>query len=126
MYYDLLVRIKNAAGARRKTLRMQFSNMDFAIAKKLAEAGYLREARKKMVEKKAFLELELVGRDKEHAMSDFKVVSKPGRRLYTGYKELHPVRQGYGTSVISTPQGIMTGAEARKNKVGGEYLFEIW
>ena len=128
MYYDLLVRIKNAIRARKKIVRLPFSNMDFSVAKKLSEAGYLREVKKKVVEKKTFLELELVSknRDREQVMVDFKVISKPGRRMYIGYQSLRSVKQGYGIGVLSTPQGILTNREARKNKVGGEYLFEVW
>ncbi|MBI2035072.1 MAG: 30S ribosomal protein S8 [Candidatus Liptonbacteria bacterium] len=53
-------------------------------------------------------------------------LSKPSKKFYVSYKELRPVRRGFGMSVISTPKGIMTDKEARKNKVGGELLFEIW
>jgi len=126
MHYDLLVRIKNATMARKKIVRMPFSAYDFSIAKALVSVGYLKDARKKPVENKNFLELELVGRDSALAPRDFKIVSKPGRRLYVGYKTLRFVRGGYGVGVISTPKGVMTTREAKKEKVGGEYLFEIW
>jgi len=126
MHYDLLVRIKNATQARRKTVRLPYSNLDFSIAKVLMSEGYIKDVRKKAVEKKNFLELELVPRGSEATLRDFKIVSKPGRRLYMGYRELRSVRQGYGTGVLSTPKGILTIKEARKAKVGGEYLFEIW
>jgi small subunit ribosomal protein S8 len=59
-------------------------------------------------------------------ISGVKRVSKPGRRLYRGFKEIVPVRYGTGTLVLSTPKGILTDTEARKEKVGGETLFEIW
>jgi len=126
MHYDLLVRIKNATQARRKIVRMPFSGMDFSVAKVLMQEGYLKDVRKKSVEKKHYLELELAQKDSPSALSDFRIVSKPGRRLYIGYRTLRPVRQGYGVGVLSTPKGILTAKEARKEKVGGEYLFEIW
>jgi small subunit ribosomal protein S8 len=59
-------------------------------------------------------------------LTDFRMLSKPSRHIYSGYRELRPVRQHYGLAVLTTPQGIMTNKEAKKQKVGGEYLFEIW
>ncbi|MBI4094258.1 MAG: 30S ribosomal protein S8 [Candidatus Liptonbacteria bacterium] len=124
MYYDLLVRIKNAQQARKKIVRVPYSNMDFAIANVLVRKGYLADARKRALEKRQFLELELLPR--QGGMRGFKVVSKPARRLYVGYRALTRIKQGYGISVLSTPKGIMTGTQARRDKVGGEYLFEAW
>jgi len=121
-----LVRIKNAQQAGKKTLKATFSNMDFDIAKILVETGYLKGVKKKTIDKKNFLEIELVPKGDIKAMRDFKFLSKPGRRFYVGYRALKPVKQGYGLAVLSTPKGIMTNIGARKNKVGGEYLFQIW
>ena len=103
-----------------------FSGMDLSIAKLLVEAGYLKSAEKKTIGKKHYIEISLLYEGKEPAMSDFKLLSKPSRHLYTGYRDLSPVRQHYGLAVLSTPSGIMTNRQARKKKVGGEYLFEIW
>jgi len=64
--------------------------------------------------------------EKRGAIRGIKLVSKPSRKLYTGYRQLRPVRQGYGVGIISTPKGIMTVKEAKKQKVGGQLLFEIW
>ena len=60
------------------------------------------------------------------AITDFKVMSKPSRRLHIGYRDLKAVKQNYGLSILSTPAGVMSNREARKQKVGGEYLFEVW
>ena len=110
----------------KKMVRLPFSNMDLAVAKILVQAHYLREARKKVIDKKSFLEIDLPSKGSGGTLNDFKIFSKPGRRLYKNYRNLKPVRQGYGLAVLSTPKGIMDNIEARKNKVGGEYLFEIW
>lgn len=126
MYYDLLTRIKNAARAGKQTIVAPFSKFDFAIAKVLAAEGYLASADKKVIGKKNFLELVLNYKDDSPAFSDFRLLSKPSRHLYSGYRDLKPVRQQYGVAVISTPKGVMTNRAARKEKVGGEYLFEIW
>jgi small subunit ribosomal protein S8 len=59
-------------------------------------------------------------------VNDFKIVSKPSRHFYMDYRSLRKVKSGHGVAVLSTSKGIMTDKEARKQKVGGEYLFEIW
>ena len=126
MYYDLLVKIKNAGQARKKMVRAPFSNLDFAISKILVSRGYLKDAKKKAIDKKQFLELELLGPKSEQSLRGLKFFSTPGRRMYVGYQELKSVKQGHGFAVVSTSKGVMTNSEARRNKLGGEYLFEIW
>ena len=66
------------------------------------------------------------GEDGLGKIGSVKLVSKPSRRIYAGYRELRPVKSGLGLLVVSTPRGIMSGKEARKMKLGGEVLFEIW
>jgi len=100
--------------------------MDFAVAGILVKAGYLKDVQKKTIGKKNALEIKLAYMDDQPVLNDFKILSKPSRHFYTGYRKLKTVKQGYGLSVISTPSGIMSGKEAKKTKVGGEYLFEIW
>ncbi|KKW16412.1 MAG: 30S ribosomal protein S8 [Parcubacteria group bacterium GW2011_GWA1_50_14] len=126
MYYDLLVKIKNAASARKKLIRVPYANLDFAVAKILASRGYLKDVKRKVIDKKGFMEIELLSPQSEDAIRGVKFVSKPSCRVYVGYRDLKPVRQGRGLAVISTPKGVMTNNEARKSKLGGEYLFEIW
>ena len=126
MYYDLLAKIKNAARARKENILTSYSNFDLAVAKILVGAGYLKSAHKKEVGKKQYLEVKVAFKGKEPAFTDFKLVSKPGRKIYANYQELRPVKQNYGISVLSTSKGVMTNKEARKQKVGGEHLFEIW
>ena len=126
MYYDLLIRIKNAGALKREAVLAPFSNFDLAIAKVLVAAGYLADAQKKTIGKKAFLDVRLKYPNKEPMFKDFRLMSKPSRKRYSGYRELKPVKQHTGFAVLSTPQGIMTNRDARKRKVGGEYLFEVW
>lgn len=130
MYHDLLIRIKNAAKAGKETVSAPFSTMDLEIAKLLVKAGYLKSADKRVVGRKNFIEAEIAyeggARDRRPVLTDFKMISKPSRHLYSGYRELKPVRQTFGTAVLSTPKGVMTAQSARKEKVGGEYLFEVW
>jgi small subunit ribosomal protein S8 len=126
MYYDFLTRIKNGGRAGKETVLAPFSNMDLAIAKVLVATGYLKSADKRVIGRKNYVEVAIAYNDKKPVMTDFKLVSKPSRHMYAGYRELRPVRQYFGTSVLSTPKGIMTNSSARKEKVGGEKLFEIW
>jgi small subunit ribosomal protein S8 len=126
MYYDLLVRIKNAGNARKENLLAPYSNFDLAIGQVLVQAGYLRSVEKRVIGKKNFLEVSLKYHQKKPVMTDFRLMSKPSRHLYSSYRDLRPVRQHYGFAVLSTPQGVMSNKEAKKQKVGGEYLFEIW
>jgi len=126
MYYDLIVKIKNAAQAKKESLVTPYSKMDFEVLKVLEGYGYVKSVSKKEGGKKNFIEIKLAYENGKPRISDFKLLSKPSRRFYTGYKELSSVRQGQGLAILSTPQGIMSNREARKNKVGGEYLFQVW
>ena len=107
--------------AKKELGKVRCSNTDLTIAEILAKNKYLAAVAKKGRTPKRYIEIKLNG-----GLTDFKLISKPSRRLYFGYKDLRPVKQGYGLGVISTPKGIMTTREARKEKVGGEYLFEVW
>ncbi len=124
MYYDLLPKIKNAVAARKDKFSVPFSKMDFAVLKTLVEAGYVKSAEKETIGKKHFIAVRL--NVKKDAVVNFKSISKPSRHFYADYRSLRPVKQGYGVGVLSTSKGIMSDKEARKKKIGGEYLFEIW
>ena len=126
MYYDLLARIKNAAMAGKSSLLAPFSRVDFEVAKVLAKENYLKDVQKKVINRKNFIELKLAYAHDRAVIQGFKVMSKPGRRFYSRYQDLKSVRNGYGLGVLSTSRGIMDNKEAKKNRVGGEYLFEIW
>jgi small subunit ribosomal protein S8 len=127
MYLDLLIQIKNAQQAKKDSLKVPYSNLDFAIAELLAKHNYLDSVAKKGRMPKRIIEIKPKYDQKgQGAINGLKILSKPSRQLYVGYKELRPVKQGYGLSVVSTSKGIMTGKDARKEKVGGQVLFEIW
>lgn len=107
-------------------MKAPFSNMDMAVAEILVTRGYVAGAAKKGRSPKRIIEVDLKYTEGAGAITGMKFLSVPSRRLYAGYKDLRRVRQGYGTAVISTPKGIMTADAARKQKMGGELLFEIW
>ena len=111
--------------AGKEIILVPFSKMDFSVCKILTGGGYLKDAKEKVMGRKKFIEIRLFGR-KKRTINGIKIISKPSRHLYFEYAKLRPVKSGYGIGVISTSKGIMTEKEAKKNKVGGEYLFEIW
>ena len=126
MYYDLIIRIKNGLRAGQETVHAPYSNFDFAIAKFLQDKGYVGAVDKRVLGKKSIIDIALKYTNGQPAITDLRLVSKPGRRLYVGYRELQSVRQGHGMAVLSTPEGVVSNKEARKKKLGGEYLFQIW
>ncbi|MGB7957670.1 MAG: 30S ribosomal protein S8 [Minisyncoccia bacterium] len=125
MYYRLLPELKNALRAGKDKMTVPFSRMDLAVLTVLAENGYIKSAEKEVAGKKNVIAIKLGGKQSSKDM-DFKVLSKPSRRFYSDSKSLHRVRQGYGLGVLSTSSGVMSAADAKKKKVGGEYLFQIW
>lgn len=127
MLNDLLTKIKNAQKARKETLKVPYSNFDFAIAELLAKNNYLESAAKKGRMPKRIIEIKLkYNKDGKEVINEITAISRPSRRLYAGYKEFRPVKQGYGLAAVSTSKGVMTTKEAKKQKLGGQLLFEIW
>jgi len=124
---DMLMRIKNALMARHKTVVVPGSKLKLEIARILKDEGFIEDYR--VVEEKPQIKIEIVLKyddKKSPVIAGIKRVSKPGRRIYRGYKELPRVLDGMGMAIISTSQGIMTDHEARKRRLGGEVICEIW
>lgn len=124
---DLIIRLTNAGAVKRAVVSVPFSNFKMAIAEKLKDAGYVKSIEKKGKKVRKTLDIALIydanGRPR---IQGVKRISKPGRRLYRNVGEIHAVRYGTGSLILSTPKGVKTDKEARKEKVGGEALFEIW
>jgi len=113
--------------AGRKNLKVPHSKMDFSIAESLVRAGYLKSSQKKGRGVKKIIAIELkYGEEDRPVIRDIKFISRPSKRVYRGYREIRRSKQGYGRYFISTPRGILNNLEAKKMKVGGELLFEIW
>lgn len=123
---DMLNRIRNAQAADLEKIELPFSNLKYAIAEILEKNGFVGKTDKKGKKTKKTLEIALKYEDKIPVISGLKRVSKPGRRIYADYHEIRKVRGGYGIAVISTSKGLMTDKEAKKNKIGGEIICEIW
>ena len=135
---DMFNRIRNAQAVRLPAVDLPFSNLKYEIAKILGKSGFIEkvERKKKRIKKtsqnrqqswlKPALEITLKYENKIPAISGLKKISKPGQRIYTSWQKIKRVKSGYGLSVISTAKGLMTNKEARKNKIGGEIICEIW
>ncbi len=123
---NFIIGIKNAARVGKPSVRVPYSQLKEAIADVLIREGFLENAEKKGKRVRKYLEVTLAFENSRARVSDVKRVSKPSKRVYTNVREIMPVRHGHGRMILSTPQGIMTGEEARKAKVGGEVLFLIW
>lgn len=123
---NMLITLKNGGNAGKTTVTVPFSKLKGEIAKTLFNAGYVASYAKKSRKKGDVLELGVVYNDAGPRIHDVKRVSKSSRRVYCGVADVMPVKHGRGLVVLSTPKGIKTGDEARKEHVGGEVLFEIW
>lgn len=128
---DMLNRIKTAGAVQNETINVPYSNLKFAIAKVLEKHGYVASVSKKGKDVQKTIEITLVYKNPDTVKSVSKIngverVSRPSKRVYLGCKDIRLVRNGFGAVILSTPKGIMTGAEARKEHVGGEVLFKIW
>ncbi len=129
---DMLTRIRNAVMAGHQTVSIPSSKLKASIAKILAQEGFI-ESYKEVNTEVAYrqnirIKLKYVGkrRSRKPVISGIERVSRPGRRVYTGRKEIPWVRSGIGVAIVSTPKGVMTGNRARQLKVGGEVLCKIW
>lgn len=124
---DFLTRIKNALMAKKKTVKAPISKVKIAIAKILKEKNLIENFKivGEGVKKEIVIYLKY-DEDGEPFIFDLKRVSKPGRRVYAGYRELKPLKQGFAFRIVSTSRGIMTDESARKRKLGGEIICEIY
>ena len=124
---DLLTRIRNAQTAKHPQVSVSYSKLKEQIVAILKREGFVGNCqvvgegtKKQMV---IDLRYHANGKGIIEALSR---VSKPGRRIFSTYEELNPVRSGFGFAVLSTSKGLLTDVEARQQKVGGEILLEVW
>jgi small subunit ribosomal protein S8 len=122
---DLLAQIKNAWKVGKEKIVVPYSNMKIAILKIFKEKNIVRSIRLKEENKKKFLIIYLNYINKQPPYEDLRRISKPGRRVYAGYRDLKPVRSNFGFRIISTSRGVMLDSEAKKRKLGGEIICEV-
>ena len=126
---DMLVIIKNGGRAGKETVTVPYSGYKANVARALFQEGYIKAYTQKQGNKGLkgnVLEIDLMySKEQKPRISQIKRISKPSRRLYTNAKNIAVVKQGHGKVFLSTPKGILTGEQAKKEMVGGELLFEI-
>jgi len=124
---DMFNRIKNAQAVRHKTVEIPFSKMKKKIAEILKKEGFIEDFKQIGKVPKKVIKIKLKYDDNLiPGISGIKRISKPGQRIYKKAKEIKRVKGGYGIAIISTNQGLITDKEARKRKIGGEVICEIW
>ena len=126
---DMLTRIRNAVQSRHDTVLIPTSKMKVAIAGVLKDEGFIRDYSVVTEDGKPFDNLKVdlsYGGRKQPVLTGLQRVSKPGLRVYVQRNEIPRVYGGLGIAIVSTPKGVMTGQEARRQSVGGELLCYIW
>ncbi len=123
---NMLIGIKNANRALRESVVFPHSKFTFAIAQKLSKEGFVGAITTKTRKGRPVFEVALLSADRMPKVTEINRVSKSSRRMYTGVADVKTVKNGRGIMVLSTPKGILTDKEARKEHVGGEILFSIW
>ena len=124
---DMLTRLRNAVMARHSTVVMPSSKMKEAIAAILKSEGFIQEFEVMQDGVKKTLRIQLkYTTDRQSVVTGLKRISRPGRRVYAGRDDIPLVLSGMGVAIMSTPKGVMTGKDARRQGVGGEVLAYVW
>ena len=124
---NMLITIKNAGAVKKPAVSFGYSKIKLAIAKILEREGFIKKVEVKGKKNGKAIEVEMVyEKTGEPKVSGVKRISKQSKRVYGGYREIYKIKNGIGLAVYSTTKGLVTDTEARKAKLGGEVLFEIW
>ncbi|WP_188055841.1 MULTISPECIES: 30S ribosomal protein S8 [unclassified Sphingosinithalassobacter] len=123
---DMLTRIRNGQRARKDSVLTPASKLRARVLDVLQREGYIRGYSEEQMGPAAGIRIELKYFEGQPAIKHVARVSKPGRRVYSGSQELPKVRNGLGITIVSTPKGVLSDAEAREQNVGGEVLAEVF
>ena len=123
---DMLTRIRNGQQARKDSILTPASKLRVRVLDVLQREGYIRGYSEEELSGQKGLRIELKYFEGQPAIQHLARVSKPGRRVYSGSKELPRIRNGLGITIVSTPRGVLSDAEARDQNVGGEVLAEVF
>ena len=123
---DLLTRIRNGQQAKKDSILTPASKLRAHVLDVLQREGYIRGYREEALGQHPGLRIELKYFEGQPAIQHVARVSKPGRRVYSGAQDLPRVRNGLGITIVSTPKGVLSDAEAREQNVGGEVLAEVF
>lgn len=119
---DLLTRIRNAARSRKREVTAPYSKLKYAVSQVLLKEGYLDAAKKQGGD----LLITIAYKRRRPVLTGVRNVSRPGLRIYKNVKDIRAPLGGAGVVIISTPKGVLSGREARKQNLGGEILGEVW
>ena len=122
---DVLTQIRNANLIKSSSTLIPNTIANYQILKILYNEGFIKSF-KVLSPKHLILYLKYIGRNKHPILTNLRRISKPGRRIYTSYKEIPKILGGLGIVILSTPKGILTDREARSRRIGGEVLCSIW
>ena len=123
---DMLNQIRNAEAVAKPEVLLPFSKLKNQIGLILQQEGFVQEVKKIAKDKNKVMKIVLKYDDGIPAIEGAKRVSKPGQRIYVKNTDIKKVRGGFGISIISTPKGLMTNNQAKKARLGGEVMLEIW
>jgi len=123
---DMIARIKNALVRNHKKVALPSSNFKVKIADILKNEGFIKEYNVDTEDKKPVLSIDLKYYSGNPVISTFERVSKPGRRIFSSAESLPKVNNGLGIAIVSTPKGVMTDIDARKQRVGGEIICKVF
>ena len=123
---DMIARVKNAQDRNHKKVELPSSKFKSKIADILKNEGFIKDFKISTEEKKNILSLELKYHSGNPVISNFERVSKPGRRIFSSADSLPKINNGLGIAILSTPKGVMTDIDARKQKVGGEIVCKVF
>ena len=123
---DMLARIKNSLLRNHKKVELPSSNFKVKIAEVLKTEGYIVDHKISSIENKVILQIELKYNYGSPVISTIQRISKPGRRIFSSAESLPKINNGLGIAIVSTPKGVMSDIDARKNKVGGEIICKVF
>ena len=123
---DMIARVKNAQSRNHKKVELPSSNFKVKIAEILKNEGFVKDFKVNSENNKNLLSLELKYHSGNPVINTFERVSKPGRRIFSSANGLPKINNGLGIAIVSTPKGVMTDIDARKEKVGGEIICKVF
>lgn len=123
---NLIIKLKNAGNAGHESVSTSYSKLKRSILEVLKNEGFVKDVEEKTEKGKKVIIITLLSENRVPKIQGVERISKPSKRIYKKAGEMRPVKNGYGALVVSTSAGVMSGRDAKKNKLGGEALFAIW
>jgi len=123
---NFIIKVKNAGNAGLSSTTAPYSKLKASIAEVLKKEGFIKNFEEKMEKGRKVLVVSLFSENRVPKIKGVQRISKPSKRIYKKVNEIRSVKNGYGALILSTSLGVMTGREAKKQKLGGEALFSIW